>query len=302
MSNAIDPPISPSDALNYSSAADSYAQKPSSQTDEDESDEDESGEGKSGGKGLGKYKVVLDPFLDFSDDMRLSEDEQVAAKLRKLDIAPISTLVSGASAFASENDLSRKVFMAKVGVVNSEIQARDIASPGLFKFLDGRAAERRSLFGIKTLDEIVTGAIGAAGAAIKFVSDTVSEALKEKKEARKMDKLLRNFDEGAETYALDSDDYSASQTSLEAAEFPVQANQGEELASQERERLYDDLARNTQIKLNAGEIGFAEAFNALADIINLSRGEPVRTVRLSEDIHFGPEIPGADQELNPMGG
>ena len=280
----------------YTSAADEI--DPAS-TDDEEEEEGDGSEGKSGDSR--KYKVVLDPLLDFEDDAALTDEENASKTLEKLGVAPMGFLVAGASAFASENDLSRKVFMADVATVNKEINIRDIAHSDLFQRLDSKQAERRSIFGIKTLDEIVTGAIGAAGAAIKFVSQSIGNAVKEKREEKKLSRLAQNFEDGKEDYALDSEDYSVSRSSLEAADFPVQNDQGDDMASVERERVYDDLARQTQIDLDSGKISFAAAFNTLADIILLSR-QPVRTLQLSGEMTFDAEAPGIDKELNPMGG
>jgi hypothetical protein len=282
------------------SAADDYVSV-LAENEEDEEGDDDSSSGKSGGKGLGKYKVILDPILDFADDINISEEENTIAKLRKLGLAPMSMLAAGGSAFASENDLSRKVFMAEVAQFNKEIQPRDIANPKLFQILESKKLERIKAFGIKTLDDIITGAVGAAGAAIAYVSSSVSDVVKEKKEARKLNKIAKDFEEGKETYTLDSDDDYASKSSLEAADFPVQDNQGNELISNERERIYDSLSRQTQYELDTGKIGFAEAFNILADIMLLGK-EPVRTVKLENDFSFNQDDPGIDKELNPMGG
>jgi len=282
------------------SAADDYVSV-LAESEEDEEGDDDSSSGKSGGKGLGKYKVILDPILDFRDDINISEEENTIAKLRKLGLAPMSMLAAGGSAFASENDLSRKVFMAEVAQFNKEIQPRDIANPKLFQILELKKAERIKLFGIKTLDDIITGAVGAAGAAIAYVSSSVSDVVKEKKEARKLNKIAKDFEEGKEVYTLDSDDDYASKSSLEAADFPVQDNQGDELISNERERIYDSLSRQTQYELDTGKIGFAEAFNILADIMLLAK-EPVRTVKLDNNFSFNQDDPGVDKELNPMGG
>ena len=191
--------------------------------------------------------------------------------------------------------------MAEVALFNKEIQPRDIANPHLFQNLNTKKDDRLKLFGIKTLDDIITGAVGAAGAAIAYVASSVSDIVKEKKEARKLNKIAQDFDEGREVYALDSDDDYASKSSLETVDFPVQDNQGDDLVSAERERIYDSLSRQTQYELDIGKIGFSEAFNILADIMLLAK-EPVRTVQLSGDISFGQDEVGVDKELNPMGG
>lgn len=299
MTNPDQPPFPPEDPTRYVSAAEDYVAVLPEEDDEDDEDE-EGSSGDGGSRGSKKYKVFLDPILDFSEDDDLSDEENAAAKLRKFEISSMSFLVSGASAFASENDLSRKAFMAKVAVTNKEIQTRDIANPKLFHQLDEKQKERRAKFGIHTLDEIVSGAVEAAGAAIALVSNSVSEYVKEKKEARKASRLAQNFEEGKETYALDSDDDYASRTSLQTADFPVQDFQGDDMVAMERDRLYENHARQTQLDLNDGNITYSQAFNALADIILLEK-QPVRTLKLSKDIQIGPDIPGADQELNPMG-
>lgn len=300
MTHQTEPPSPSENSPLYKVAADEYPIISPSEDDEDDKTDTSSGDG-GGGKGLGQYKVVLDPLIDFADDADLSEEENTIAKLRKLSIAPMSLLVSGGSSFASENDLGRKVFMADVGLINKEITGRDIADPKFFNILDIKQAERRILLGIKTLDEIVTGAVGAAGAAIKFLSSSISDVVKEKKEARKLDRLAKDFEDGKEVYALDSDDDYVSKSSLESVDFPVQDHQGDELIAIERDRLYDDLSIKTQEDLDSGQITFTEAFNILADIILLSK-QPVRSVKLSDDIHFGSDAPGADKDLNPMGG
>ncbi len=298
MTNTNQPPSPPEDPLHYSSAADDYTAV-IAEDDEDDDDDSSSGEGGSGGPK--KYKVFLDPIIDFSEDEELSDAENAEAKLKKFEISSMSFLVSGASGFASENDLSRKAFMANVAKTNKEITTRDIANPKLFKNLDDKQAERRSRFGIRTLDEIVSGAVEAAGAVIAMVSASVTDYVKDKKETRKASRLAQNFEEGRETYALDSEDDYISRSSLETADFPVQDFQGDELVSMERDRLYDNLARQTQFNLDQGKISFSEAFNTLADVILLAQ-QPVRTVRLSDDIQIGPDAPGTDKELNPMGG
>lgn len=298
MTNTNQPPFPPEDPLRYTSAADDYAASAVVESEEDEDDDGESGDGS--GSGSRKYKVFLDPIIDFSEDDELSDAENAAAKLEKFEISSMSFLVSGASGFASENDLSRKAFMAKVGATNKEIATRDIANPKLFKDLDSKQAERRKLFGIKTLDEIVSGAVDAAGAVIAMVSASVTDYVKDKKETRKASRLAQNFEEGKEVYALDSEDDYISRSSLETADFPVQDFQGDELVAMERDRLYDDLARQVQYDLDDGKISFSGAFNTLADIILLSQ-QPVRTVRLSDDVQIGPDAPGVDKEMNPMG-
>lgn len=303
MTNTNQPPFPPENPLRHISACDEY---PMISENDKKDEDDEEGDGTSssgdaGGRIPRKYKVFLDPILNFSEDEALSDEENAVEKIRKFEISSMSFLVAGASGFASENDLSRKAFMAKVGRVNQEIASRDIADPELFKKLDTKQQDRRSRFGLHTLDEIVSGAIGAAGAAIAMVSSSVSDYVKEKKEERKASRLARNFQEGNETYSLDSEDDYVSRSSLETADFPVQDFQGDELLATERDRVYDDLSRRTQFDLDDGRISYSQAFNILADIILLGK-QPIRKIRLSNDIQIGPDGSGIDPELNPMGG
>lgn len=288
----IDDELKPTDIM---PAADEYTRE-----DDDDEEGDASGEG---GGDSRKYKVMLEPLVEYAANENLPDDEKAQHTLNRLDVASMSLLVKGASGFASENDLSRKTFMAKIGMVNGEITARDIAHPKLFHLLDARAAERRLKHGIKTLDEIVSGAISSASAAIKFMGEAVSDALKDKKEERKASRLVQKFDEGRDTYALDADDYALSSDSLDAADFPVQDAQGDEVLLDAREQAYDEISRQTEYRLKSGEITLAEAFDILADIMPADADELIDKIKLKSGINFDDEDTlGHDHELNPMGG
>lgn len=298
------PPSVPEDAASYAAAADEYA-PPISEKIEDDDDDESEGDG-SGGDGKGgprtkDYEVILDPFLDFSEDPELSEHENALKKLDQLGISPMSLLVSGGSAFASENDLSRKVFMAGVGLVNLEIKARDIADPKLIIKLDGKQAERRAIFGIKTLDEIVTGAVGSAAALVGLVSASVTDYVKDKKEERKIARQIREFQEGKEDYSLDSDDYSEVQASLETADFPVQYQQGDDLADDTRRQQFvgdledaaedraqasrDDLERSIRkLALTIKADGTSNLPDVFEQAAEKRADEPVQKVTLKDEL------------------
>lgn len=290
------PPSGPDGAASYAAAADEYA-PPTSERIEDDDDETDEGDG-SGGDGKGgpsrkDYEVALDPILDFSEDADLSEHENALKKLDALGISPMSLLVSGGSAFASENDLSRKVFLAGVGLVNLEIKPRDIADPKLIIKLDGKQAERRAIFGIKTLDEIVTGAVGSAAALVGLVSASVTDYVKDKKEERKIARQIREFQEGKEDYGLDSDDYSETQASLETADFPVQYQQGVDLVDDsERHQFVHDLEDAAEDRRQAvrqliltikgdGTSNLPDVFQQAAEI---RADEPVQKVTLKDEL------------------
>ena len=137
--------------------------------DDEREEDDEEGSGSSSGDGKSpkkKYRIIVEPFLDFADDPELSPEENTERKLRLLAISPMSILVPGASSFASENDLSRRIFMADVGQFNREIAANDIADPDLIKKLDERQRERRTLMGLPHPALVLSGSMALASAMV----------------------------------------------------------------------------------------------------------------------------------------
>ncbi len=282
----------------YAAAADDYVASASDDEDAEDGD-DESGEGGDGGKGLKSsrnYDVVLQSLLDFANDDSLSEEENDKAKLEKLGIAPMSVLATGASAFASENDLSRKVFMARVGLFNLEIKPRDIANPQLIKLLDEKQAERRRIFGIQTLDEIVTGAIGAAGMMIGAITSSVADYVKDKREERRIDRQIKNYESGQEEYGLDSEDLVEAKQSLQQVDFPVQeAEQDDPVLNYLRE-VQD---RHDAFKNDQDSSQLMRTFNTLATLI---APEYVTVIKINTDvIGIGQEIQDIYKDFNPVG-
>lgn len=282
----------------YAAAADDYVASASDDEDAEDGD-DESGEGGDGGKGLKSsrnYDVVLQSLLDFANDDSLSEEENDKAKLEKLGIAPMSVLATGASAFASENDLSRKVFMARVGLFNLEIKPRDIANPQLIKLLDEKQAGRRRIFGIQTLDEIVTGAIGAAGMMIGAITSSVADYVKDKREERRIDRQIKNYESGQEEYGLDSEDLVEAKQSLQQVDFPVQeAEQDDPVLNYLRE-VQD---RHDAFKNDQDSSQLMRTFNTLATLI---APEYVTVIKINTDvIGIGQEIQDIYKDFNPVG-
>lgn len=274
------PPVVPDSAARSFGAADQDSlPMPSSQQEDDDGDDSSSGSGEGGGQGGGQGGIKS-PILDFSDRPDLSRDENDRAKLDKLGRAPMSSMAVGATAFASENDLTRRVFMTEIGLRNLEMRAQDLANPRLIELLDQKQAERRALFGIKTLDDMISGAASAAGAVIDFVSQSVTDYVKNKREDRKVSKIVQNFEQEHDAYALDSDDLDASKASLEEADFPVQIDQGAELG-------------DVEVTLSRG-------FGVLAE--EAATEENPQKKRKDDTSSSGKETQGPTQELNPMGG
>lgn len=143
-------------------SADSYDLEDLPFDEEDDDEDGEEGSGKGGGKAPRRYRVIVEPFLDFADDPSLSPEENAERKLRLLATAPMSILVPGASSFASENDLSRKIFMVDVGQVNGEATASDMADPDFVDKRDALQRKRRTMFGLPHPSLVLSGSIALA--------------------------------------------------------------------------------------------------------------------------------------------
>ncbi|MDY0029555.1 MAG: hypothetical protein RBR86_06395 [Pseudobdellovibrionaceae bacterium] len=183
--------------------------------DEDDDDGDDDGKSGKGGKGRKKYRIIVEPFLDFADDPSLSPEENAERKLRLLAISPVSVLVPGASSFASENDLARKIFMADVGQRNGEASVSDIANPDFVKERDELQHRRRTLFGIPhpslvlssgaALMSSIASALGSFASAVTGKSKPDKSANKSQKSEVKKAKLL-DFSAEKETFGFSKDD------------------------------------------------------------------------------------------------
>lgn len=315
MTQSNHPPSVPDDNLPYGEMEDSSL-------DDREDDEDSSSSGSSGdGGGSGRspnsvHRDVLDsPILTFDELLSLTEDENAIEKLRKLWLAPMSLIASGATAFAAENDLSRKVFMAEVGLFNREISSRDIANSNFIRNLDEKQARRRVYFGIKTLDEMISGAagaIGSAGAAISAVVASTKDYIHDKREERKLERLAQKFELGVEeTYALDPSDGSEADESMKVADFPVLDNQAEDVS--QRMRIFqgqalaldDDIADRLEAARRAmrglDKTDVTAIFNIVADIM---ANDPVKKkdkAQMGLEASGAEIAPGTDKSFSPTG-
>ena len=194
--------------------------------DEDEDEDGDGASGKGGGKSPHKYRVIVEPFLDFADDPSLTPEENSERKLRLLAVSPMSIMVPGASSFASENDLSRKIFLADIGKANGEISARDIADPDLIDKLDGRQRHRRTLFGLPHPSLVLSGGVALASAMVAafagFASNVTGKSspeAAEKKSAKaesKKSKLLDFTADKESAFGSAKDDPYASKKSFDA--------------------------------------------------------------------------------------
>lgn len=134
-----------------------------------EEDEDGEGGGRSGKAGEGggqkprKYRVMVEKFLDFADDPNLTPEENAERKLRLLAISPGSQLTIGASAYASENNLSSRIFMVDIGRRTGEAALSDMADPDFIDKRDFLQRMRRKLANIAHPSLILSGLAALAG-------------------------------------------------------------------------------------------------------------------------------------------
>lgn len=132
--------------------------------DTDESEEGEGGgrsgkSGEGGGQNPRKYRVMPEKFLDFADDPNLTLEENAERKLRLLAMAPNSQLTIGASAYASENDLSSRIFMVDIGRRTGEAALSDMADPHFIDKRDILQRMRRKLANIAHPSLMLSGLI-----------------------------------------------------------------------------------------------------------------------------------------------
>lgn len=135
---------------------------------EDSEDEGEAGSGGDGKKGGGGKKPGVDVKIEdaFFDDEDLSEydSETLIEKLKLLAWAPFSMMVPGASAFESESELKRKLFLGEIGLRLNEFEPHDIADPDLIAKLERRLQQRQEALA-QNQAQMMAAAAGVAAAA-----------------------------------------------------------------------------------------------------------------------------------------
>jgi hypothetical protein len=159
--------------------------------DEEEDEGDSSSSSGEGKGGSGRHPAGAKP------------QESLFHKIADLILHPFSHLVPGASAMASENELSQRIFMGKIGLENNEITREDLADPHLIKRLDARQNERRERFGIPHPDlnfQILPAEGddgGAAGSSAAMAIDSSLLGGSGEKPSESQDKSKRGEDKNA---------------------------------------------------------------------------------------------------------
>ena len=259
--------------------------------DEERDDDDEDGsdgKGGSGGKGRKKYRIIVEPFLDFADDPSLSPEENAERKLRLLAISPVSVLVPGASSFASENDLSRKIFMADVGKANGEASVTDIADPDFVDKRDALQAKRRTMFGLPhpslvlsggaALMSSMAGALASFASAVTGKSNPEKAAKKAAKTEAKKAKLL-DFSAEKESFGFSSDDGLSSDVSYNPERPDAVHDHSSTEFSENLQHRDDDASLNTSHQKAA--IVFKSLSNYFSYLSEKAKN-PVQSVNLSK--------------------
>ncbi len=287
--------------------SDEYALDDLPYDEEDEGGDEEGSSGKGGGKSPRRYRVMVEPFLDFADDPTLSPEENAERKLRLLAISPFSILVPGASSFASENDLSRKLFMVDVGQANGEASARDIADPD---FVDKREAlqkHRRTLFGLPHPSLILSGGAALASSMVAafsgFASSVTGKPSQDKsakagKSDSKKSKLMKFSAEKESAFGSSKDDMFGSKKEFNPDKLDASHS------IQEFGEMLEHVTVETitqQIEVTRTALSFdnlASFFNYLSERAKA----PVMKVKIKEGGKAGSNVEGPTspwQDLNP---
>ncbi|MDD3020968.1 MAG: hypothetical protein PHX61_08340 [Alphaproteobacteria bacterium] len=279
--------------------------------DGDEGDE-EGSSGKGGGKSPRRYRVMVEPFLDFADDPTLSPEENAERKLRLLAISPISILVPGASSFASENDLSRKLFMVDIGQANGEASARDIADPDFVDKRDALQRQRRTLFGLPHPSLVLSGGVALASSMVAafsgFASSVIGKSSQDKSAKKsgspesKKAKLL-NFSAEKETaFGSSKDDMFGSGKDYNPDKPDAHLTEGSSVQN------FGEMLEHVMVETVTQKIEVtrtALSFDSLASFFNYLSEKakaPVMKVKIKEGGKAGSNVEGPTspwQDLNP---
>lgn len=153
--------------------------------------EDGSGQGEGGGKktgGGGGKKPKTEAKLverDFSgENLQEYNSESLIEKLKMLVWAPFSTMVPGASAFESEQDLKRKLFLGQLGLMTNQIDPEDIADPKLIERLEQRNQMRQEQVRIEIAQAGSAAGMGGAVAAMQEVPQNQQKAQQKKQDVK----------------------------------------------------------------------------------------------------------------------
>ncbi len=191
-------------------------------SEEDEEDGDEGEEGKTGGKqggGGGKKPGVDVEFhegLISEEDLREYDSESLIEKLKLLALGPLSAMIPGASAFESESDLKRKLFLGQIGILTQEIEPNDIADPDLIAKLEKRNQARQAQQKAEQLAqqqqkkqalELAAGAaVAGAAVGLEGLFPSVQEAPQKPPEKKLQIEQVR---EASDDLRIEKEDYEA---------------------------------------------------------------------------------------------
>lgn len=319
--NTAEPPFRDADtSSDYASVADEVdpALATSSENEEQDSDdEDDSDEGK-GGKSGGKspksrkdYDVVLDPLFSF-DMEELPFEESLLKKVGLLMVAPFSGLVPGASALASENDLSRKLFMGNLGLQSSEFSRDLLADPDMIKKLDEKQRAQMQREGIEHPDSVA--AAGAAAIALAAMALTRSDESAAKAREIQQNKAQKDAVKTDLSSRVDDDKSSIKEVMPSENVYADMGHDGETLFSPDNwddidgfihagdadssaQMSYADIVENEDVEASrpmlAGRVVDADfSLQRVFEVAAIALQASAQTVALEQQIDFTPKNQG----------
>ena len=244
----------PADKVPYDDLAPTPIEELLAEEDRDNKDgeEGEEGEGSSKGGSGGKKPDVNIPQKKLDEeDLSAYDSESLIEKLKMLVWAPFSAMVPGASAFESEQELKRKLFLGQLGMITNQIDPQDIADPDFINRLEQRNQMRQEKYGIDAMSS--AGAAAGIGGAVAALQETPKE--QQKKQQKQDTKLqAQQPKEASFDAAIEADDKrpESEQKARAEQQQKLAATQAAPLAPEAEENSFAaEIDKKENIKLQA---------------------------------------------------
>lgn len=247
-----------------------------------EEDEDGEGGGRSGKAGEGggqkprKYRVMVEKFLDFADDPNLTPEENAERKLRLLAISPGSQLTIGASAYASENNLSSRIFMVDIGRRTGEAALSDMADSDFIDKRDFLQRMRRKLANIAHPSLVLSGLAALAGRFSENSGFKGASVKSARKALRKANKLAMEIAKAAAKSVDRFKSFLDDKESMFSGDRPQDSNPVSQAATpQNVDSRLEVSASQTTDRLALSKTVVVKQINPLAALSPLQKTSPL---------------------------
>lgn len=217
--------------------------------EEGDGEEGEDGKGGKGGSGGKKPDVNIPQKKLDDEDLSAYDSESLIEKLKMLVWAPFSAMVPGASAFESEHELKRKLFLGQLGMITNQIDPQDIADPDFINRLEQRNQMRQEKYGIDVMSS--AGAAAGIGGAVAALQETPKE--QQKKQQKQETKLQAQQPKEASFDAqVEADGKHPDQEQKQHADQQKQVAQVVSLAPEAEENSFAaEIDKKENVKLQA---------------------------------------------------